>query len=100
DHDEPVHFFERFSPNDVIVSPKLRQLRRAHKRGPVPDNVLDESLRELLAAMLKAQQFQLREMEGLAALRVSTRQELWRRLNRARDFIHAQFETPLSLDDM
>jgi AraC-like DNA-binding protein len=50
--------------------------------------------------MLEAQRFQLREIAGLTALRLSTRQELWRRLNRARDFIRARFETPLSLADM
>jgi AraC family transcriptional regulator len=100
DDTPPVHFFERFSPDDDFVSPELRRLRRAHNRGAIANGVLEELLRGLLVSMLKAQRSQVREMEGLNALRLSTRQELWRRLNRGRDFIRAGFENALNLQDM
>ena len=50
--------------------------------------------------MLQAQNDALRESDALPARRVSTREELWRRLNRGRDFIHARFESALTLSDI
>jgi len=90
--DRPVHFFERFTRHDELVSPALVTLRRAHKIGPLPDTWVEQRLRQLLARMLQAQNDALRESDALPARRVSTREELWRRLNRGRDFIHARFE--------
>ncbi len=98
--DRPVHFFERFTTHDELVSPGLVTLRRAHKSGPLPDTWVEQRLRQLLARMLQAQNDALRESDALPARRVSTREELWRRLNRGRDFIHARFESALTLSDI
>ena len=98
--EEPVHFFERFSPHDSLVSPRLAALRSAHQRGAIPDLVVEEELRDLLAQMLRAQRAAFRQMDGLTALRAATRVELWRRLNRARDFIRARSGERLALADM
>jgi AraC-like DNA-binding protein len=57
-------------------------------------------LHELLARMLRAQDNALIESNALPAQRASTREELWRRLNRGRDFIHARFESALTLPDI
>jgi AraC-like DNA-binding protein len=62
--------------------------------------VVEEELRELLARMLHAQRAMFRQMDGFIALRASTRVELWRRLNRARDFIRAQSSERLTLAAM
>src|SRR6185369_15596020 len=96
----PVHFFERFTPHDKLISPVLTALRRAHKRGPLPDLLVEQKLRELLARMLQAQDDSLCEPDALAAQRPATREELWRRLNRGRDFIHARFESALTLSQI
>jgi len=105
--DEPEHmpqhghrFFERFTPHDELVSPVLAALRRAHKRGPLPDLWVEPKLRQLLARMLQAQNGSLCESDALHAQRASTREELWRRLNRGRDFIHARFESALTLPEI
>ena len=95
---QPVHFFERVTAHDEIVSPRLRRLRAIHKRGT--ECALEEELRELLASMLRAQRGMASEIEKMPALRLATREELWRRLNRARDFIRARFEAPLSLEEV
>jgi AraC-like DNA-binding protein len=98
--EEPVHFFERFSPHDRLVSPRLAALRSAHKRAALPDLVVEETLRELLAQMLHAQRSAFRQMDNLTALRAATRAELWRRLSRARDFIRARSSEKLTLAEM
>jgi AraC-like DNA-binding protein len=50
--------------------------------------------------MLQAQNDALCESHTLPAQRAATREELWRRLNRGRDFIHARFESPLTLPEI
>lgn len=98
--EEPIHFFERFTRRDELVSPALATLRRAHKDGPLSDLWVEQKLWQLLARMLQAQNDGLRQSDTLSAQRPSAREELWRRLNRGRDFIHARFEAALTLSEI
>src|SRR5262245_42564036 len=95
-----AHFFERFAPHDRLVSPVLTALRCAHKSGTLPNLWLEEKLRHLLVRMFQAQNAALRESDALPARRAATREELWRRVNRGRDFIHARFDSALTLSDI
>jgi AraC-like DNA-binding protein len=97
---QTVRFFERFTPHDRLVSPAVAALRQAHKTGPLPDVLVEQRLRGLLARMLIAQRATLREIDGFPGRRAATRHELWRRLNRARDFIRAQSHLPLTLSEI
>ena len=91
-------FFERYTPHDRIVSPKVHALRAAFKsEEPIQDGWLEEKLRELLASMLSSQRSLRREIGNLPAVRASTREELWRRVSRARDYLHAHLAAPVSL---
>jgi len=95
-----AHFFERFTPHDRLVSPVLITLRRAHRSGTLPGLWLEEKLRHLLVRMLQAQDDALRESDALPARRAATREELWRRVNRGRDFIHARFDSAPTLGEI
>lgn len=95
-----AHFFERFTPHDRLVSPVLITLRRAHRSGTLPGLWLEEELRHLLVRMLQAQDDALRESDALPARRAATREELWRRVNRGRDFIHARFDSAPTLGEI
>jgi AraC family transcriptional regulator len=97
---EPVHFFERVSHHDQVLSPELARLRAAHKQGRLSNLVMEERLREMLARMLRVQRESFRQINDVNALRVPTRVELWRRLNRVRDFIRVSFANQLTLADM
>lgn len=97
---QPVRFFERFTRHDRLVSPALATLRRAHQNGPLPDIWVEQKLWELLRLLWQSQNEALAQSDALPARRASTREELWRRLNRGRDFIHARFESPLTLSDI
>jgi AraC-like DNA-binding protein len=98
---EAASFFERYTPHDRIVSPKVHALRAAFKTGKrIDDGCLEENLRNLLASMLYAQRDLKRDVESLPAVRASTREELWRRVNRARDFLHAHLEKPVTLSEV
>ena len=79
-------FFERYTSHDRVVSPKVHALRAAFEgKHTIEDGWLEEKLRELLAAMLANQHALNREVSTLPAVRASTREELWRRVNRGRD---------------
>lgn len=95
-----LNFFERYSLNDSKVAPLARRLREKFNSGAaLDDGWLEEKLRELLAGMLDVQTNVQRQIARLPAERASTREELWRRLDRARDFIHARCDTPITLTD-
>jgi AraC-like DNA-binding protein len=94
-------FFERYTQHDETVSPKVRELREAFKGDQtIKDDWLDEKLRKLLAAMLRAQSAVKNDWEQLPAVRAATREELWRRVNRARDFLHAHLGSPIRLSEV
>jgi AraC-like DNA-binding protein len=97
----PVSFFERYTAHDRIVSPKVRVLRAAFKsEETIHDSWLEETLRELLASMLSSQRLLKREISNLPAVRASTREELWRRVNRARDYLRAHLSARISLSEV
>jgi AraC family transcriptional regulator len=96
----PVCFFERLYPHDEVVTPHIRRLHALVKTHNLTSGYLEEHLRLLLLAMLQ-QQFNIyREIEQLPAARPATRLELYRRLYRVRDYIHASLHCSLTLSDM
>jgi AraC-like DNA-binding protein len=97
----PASFFERYTRHNGTVSPKVSELRRAFRsREVIEDDWLEEKLRELLASMVESQIGVRRQTEALPAARASTREELWRRVNRARDFLHAHLGAPVRLSQV
>lgn len=94
---EAPQFFERYRRHDDVVSPTIRALCDAHRTRHLDDFWLEERLRDLLERMLDAQAGCAREPLRITAVRASTRAELWRRVNRARDFIHARSPGLLTL---
>jgi AraC-like DNA-binding protein len=93
-------FFSRYTPHDRTVSPRLRALRIAFKSGAVvSDGWLEEQLRALLAAMFASQRAFTRAVGSLPAARASTREELWKRIHLARDYLHANLRSRISLGD-
>ena len=94
-------FFERYTRHDGMVSPKALELRRAFRSSDViEDDWLEEKLRALLAAMVQTQRGVKQQTDALPAARAATREELWRRVNRARDFLHAHLGSPIRLSDV
>lgn len=96
----PAMFLSHYTPHDRTVSTKVRSLRAAFKSANViADGWLEEQLRKLLASMLASQHALKRETASLPGTRASTREELWKRVNRARDYLHANLRAPIGLSD-
>ena len=96
----PLHFFERTYRHGDTVSPVMQQLRRAfplHRHEP---NWLAEQAHYLMVQLLAAHHQVYAETASLSAVRPATREELYRRLHVARDFIAASFAQPITLDEI
>lgn len=94
-------FFSRYTPHDQTASPTVRALRAAFKGNPLIDDTwLEERLRNLLAAMLANQNVLKRDVGNLPATRASTREELWKRVNLGRDYLHANLRSRVNLTDV
>ena len=96
----PLYFYERTYPHDTIVSPALFQLRAASTTKQLDNYRLDEQFHQIMAQLLVRHQQVQSEALALPYLRVATREELYRRLYRVRDYLLATLDQPVTLDEM
>jgi AraC family transcriptional regulator len=96
----PIYFFERTYPHDDLVSPVLRRLKTELPQRRDDEVWINQQLHLVLERLLEVHRCLNVEIASLEALRAATREELYRRLYRARDFIAASFDEPLTLDAM
>lgn len=95
-----INFFEKTYPHDEILSPALLHLRAQTSRTKNETAGLAEHLHEVVERLLLVHTAVRRQVESIPALRASSREELYRRLHRARDFAAACFDEPITLNDM
>lgn len=95
-----VHFFERTYLHDELLSPALSQFRSELLSGKNDPGWVNEQLHGIAGRLLAVHQLTRRELEALSAVRPGTREELYRRLHRARDFIAASATQNVSLEEV
>jgi AraC-like DNA-binding protein len=96
-----VDFFQRTYAHDGWLSPALQQLRARIPRRKDEPGWLEEQFHRVMQRLLLAHGLiYAREVETLPAVRAATREELYRRLHRARDYAAACFDQPLTLEAM
>jgi AraC-like DNA-binding protein len=95
-----LHFFERTYPHDAALSALLARLRHTHLNGAADPLWQEEQFHRLMRHLLRLHQQVWREVGAMPAARPATREELYRRLHRARDYAAALAHMPLTLDDL
>lgn len=95
-----IGFYERTYPHDELLSPALFQLRTAFTHNALDAGQVEEQLQHIFQRLLESQQQIHTEVTALPYLHTATREELYRRLYRARDYMVALLDQPLTLDDM
>jgi AraC-like DNA-binding protein len=95
-----ISFFEKIYSHDDILSPALRQFRAALAQRKDEPGWLQEQLHKIMQRLLRVNRQIYKEVEALHAVRAATREELYRRLHRARDYAHAMFDQSITLDEM
>ena len=96
----PINFFEKTYRHDDILTPALFRLRESVAVLKNEPGWLEEQLHELVLRLLKVDSGIHHEAERLGAVRKATREELYRRLWRARDYMDARLDQRVLLDDM
>jgi AraC-like DNA-binding protein len=92
--------FEKRYERDEILWPVLARLRSGNLENSWTLEEWDDHLLIVLDRLLQTQGLVRREIERVPALRASTREELYRRLHRARDYLEACLSKPLDLEEV
>jgi len=93
-----LQFFERNYAHDQIVSPALRRVKANHRSAE--SGWLDEQIHGIAEKLLEVHCKTLKEVDQLSNVRPATRNELYRRACRARDFADAMFAENVMLSDL
>lgn len=95
-----VDFREQVYDPDAALVPQLRRMWLALRSGRATQEWLEDEFYSLAESLLRSRADIQRAIDRLPARRAATREELHRRLQRARAYIHAQFAGPLRLEDV
>jgi AraC family transcriptional regulator len=98
DTPEPLRFFEKNYPHDGILSPAVRRLRNNYAASN-PERLL-EKLHDIVERLLIVHGIAVEEARCFDSVRAATREELYRRVWRARDYAGAMFAESVTLEDM
>jgi AraC-like DNA-binding protein len=93
----PTPFFQNLRQPDSTISARMKILRQAIGNGQNSQLWLDEQANFLLEILLAEHQQILRETEKLPMIRQTTRIEIYKRLNLAKDYIESCYHEPLNL---
>ena len=92
-----THFYERLYSRTGCVGLLLEQLRNGVRAGSASSVWLEDRFHELAAALVKLHDKVSRDIEDVDALRPATREELYRRLHRGRDYLSACYASPVTI---
>jgi AraC family transcriptional regulator len=95
-----VEFAEHLRPHDRLVTPVLRYIAFHVRQGVDDEAWYEEQLSFMLERMLGSHRRTAQAIQSLAASRPGKRQELYRRLSWGRDYIHSNYQRPITIDDM
>lgn len=94
-----IEFVPRLYQRSFIESP-LWDLRKRIREAKDDQIWLKEKLHEVMQGIILARFETFSEIEQLSAVRASTREELYKRIYRARDFMAASFHQPTTLEEI
>jgi len=95
-----LEFVNRLEPPDSAVLGLLRRFHEELSLGRMPLTEWDRHFLRIGTQLVRERGDTLRAVANLPALRVSTREELYRRVLRGRDFLLASLAGPVRLKDV
>ena len=95
-----VEFAECLQPHDSVVTPALRYVQYGVGSGIDDAEWYEEQFQFLLERMLANHRRLVARIQGMTALKSTTRREIHRRLALAIDLVHANYERDIGLEDM
>lgn len=95
-----IEFFEKTYPNQPELAHLMHQMKKQSQLFGQDPLWKEEHFHGIMQAVLADQQRVLKEVESLPALRFSTREELYRRLIVAHDYVEACYNRSLTLEEI
>jgi AraC-like DNA-binding protein len=95
-----LEFINRLEPHDSAVLGLLRRFQAELDHGRMPETEWEEHFLRIGAQLARERHDSLRAMESLPSVRTSTREEVYRRLLRGRDFLLGSLRDPIRLKDV
>ncbi|MEM7126983.1 MAG: AraC family transcriptional regulator [Chloroflexota bacterium] len=96
----PSEFYTRTYPHESWLAPMLNEIRKVYPHRRHESGWLNEQYHQIMIRMLFAHQQTIREVASLPASRQATREELYRRLHLARDYVAASYAQAVKLNDI
>jgi AraC-like DNA-binding protein len=93
----PLEFFETLYPHDAEVSPLLSRMHQRISDKSATDAWLEDQFFAVARAMLKVRGRSEKQAARIPAKKMSTRQELYRRLLRGKDYLDSFFAGEVQL---
>ncbi len=97
---QSINFFQKTYRHDELLSPTLFRLRDQLAQKKEDHLWIREQLHEVMQNLLHVHRNVFKDVAAVPAARPATREEIYRRVHRARDFIYASLDKNITLDDM
>jgi AraC-like DNA-binding protein len=100
DNNRRIEFYEKLNPHDQLVSPlifKLLELSKSFKKN-LPH--IEEIYLQLLEKIVIKQEQLQNEIANIPAIKASTKQELYKRLSRAKDYIDSCYYKEITIGQL
>jgi AraC family transcriptional regulator len=95
-----IDFFEKTYQKNPFLSFQMEYLKSNYSLFKADPLWLDEQFHKMIKAILYVHRDTLKEVHSLKQLRYSTREEIYRRLNTAHDYIRAFYDRNLGLQEI
>jgi AraC family transcriptional regulator len=93
-----IEFYERLNPANDLVGQHMLGLRKVVRGGPQSELEAEEAMMRLAESLLREHVSARRQRDRLDLAKPSTREEIYRRLGSARDYIMAHLDSSLDLE--
>ncbi|WP_107840712.1 helix-turn-helix domain-containing protein [Metasolibacillus meyeri] len=97
---DSIHFFDKTFHKNNALSAQLESFKQVLPSLEIDTVGYEEQFHMIMQSMLNEHFHTYKEIESLNAVRYSTREELYRRISIAHDYIRSYFDTPLKLNEV
>jgi AraC family transcriptional regulator len=95
-----LEFIQRLHRHNNILGPSLKTLWKSIDKSKVEHGWYEEQLHIIVRRLLQVHRNVYQEIANIPAMRAGTREEIYRRVYRARDYIATSFSQPLTLNEI
>ncbi|ANC79141.1 AraC family transcriptional regulator [Fictibacillus phosphorivorans] len=93
-------FFEKTYEQSQVLTQQMSLLKHMTNQYPLDSNMLDEQFYSIMTTLFREQMKTFKEIDRLDLARKSTREEIYKRVSTAHEYIRAFYDKQLTLDEI